>query len=259
MSAPAILVTGAAKRLGAAIARRFAADGWHVVIHYNVSAEAAQALAAELPSAEAVAFDLADPAALDLATADLAARLPGWRALVLNASRFEPDWPAQPDWAALDTALAANFTGNARLAARFLALTDPASARRIIAVLDQKLANLNPDFASYTASKAALASWARMLAMAPPAPGDRVFGVAPGLSQPSHDQTGEEFARSSTLNLLHRRTGLDEIAEAAHFLVTGPLASGTVLHVDSGQHLVRQPRDVMYAIRASETQRAARV
>lgn len=253
MSAPAILVTGAAKRLGAAIARRFAADGWHVVIHYNASANAAREFAAELPNAEAVAFDLADPAAVDLATADLAARLPAWRALVLNASRFEPDWPVQLDWSVLDMALAANFTGNARLAARFLALTDPANARRIVTVLDQKLANLNPDFASYTASKAALAAWTRMLAMEPPAPGDRVFGLAPGLSQPSHDQTGEEFARSSTLNLLHRRTRLDEIAEAAHFLVTGPLGSGTVLHVDSGQHLVRQPRDVMYAVRAGET------
>lgn len=246
---PAILVTGAAKRLGAAIARRFGAAGWHVVIHHLASHDEAEALAAQLPSAEVVSFDLADTAAIEAETAELAARCPGWRALMLNASRFEPDWPQAPDWDVLDRALAANFIGNVRLAERFLTLTDPAPGRNVVAVLDQKLWNLNPDFASYTASKAALASWIAMLAMTSPAAGDRVFGLAPGLSQPSHDQTEAEFATSSVMNLLQRPTGLDEIAEAAHFLVTGPLASGSILKVDSGQHLVRQTRDVMYRIR----------
>ena len=115
----------------------------------------------------------------------------------------------------------------------------------MIQVTDQKVANPNPDFFSYTMSKHALAATVPMLAMAA-APEDRIYGLAPGAILASHEQSEGEADLTHRLNLLGRRTGAEEVAVAALFLATGPLASGQTLFIDSGQHLLAQPRDVMY-------------
>ena len=81
-------------------------------------------------------------------------------------------------------------------------------------------------------------------------PRDRVYGIAPGAILASHDQTDHEAEVSHRLNLLGRRTDAAEIAEAALFLSQGWLASGETLFIDSGQHLLPQPRDVLYLARA---------
>jgi hypothetical protein len=79
MTRPAILITGAARRIGAAIARRFGEEGWHVVVHYGQSRDEAEALAGALPSAETIQCDLAEPAAAVAMVEALAERLPDWR------------------------------------------------------------------------------------------------------------------------------------------------------------------------------------
>ena len=249
MRAPTVLVTGAAKRIGRAIAERFGTAGWRVLIHHNASQDEAERVAKRLPNAEAVRFDLADADAVRSTVGHLATREPAWDTLVLSASRFEPDTLPMIDPTVLDSAIAVNLRGNAVLASAFLGATDKrARSRRIVTLLDQKLANMNPDFASYTASKAALATWNAMLAMSV-MPNDRVYGLAPGITLPSHDQTEAEFERSAKLNLLERQTMPGEIADAALALATGPFANGSTLFVDSGQHLLRQRRDVMYSSR----------
>ena len=134
------------------------------------------------------------------------------------------------------------------MAQAYLLQARSAAGRRVIQLTDQKLANPNPDFFSYTMSKHAAAAAATMMAMAA-APEDRVYALAPGAILPSHDQAPEEAEVSHRLNLLKRRTGVEEVAEAAFFLATGPLASGQTLFVDSGQHLLAQARDVMYLAR----------
>jgi NAD(P)-dependent dehydrogenase (short-subunit alcohol dehydrogenase family) len=88
-----------------------------------------------------------------------------------------------------------------------------------------------------------------MLAMAATAPEDRVYTLAPGAILSSYDQDEAETEVSHRLNLLGRRTGADEISAACLWLAEGWLASGTTLHVDSGQHLLSQPRDVIYLAR----------
>ncbi|HEU4651938.1 MAG TPA: SDR family oxidoreductase [Croceibacterium sp.] len=240
-----VLVTGGARRIGAAIARRFGEAGWHVVIHCHRSVTAAEALAGELPSAEVVRCDLADGgAALEMIEA-LAARLGDWRALVNSASVFRPDDVHQLDVGINWEALQVNAVTPAMLAQAYLRLARSDAGRRVIQVTDQKLANPNPDFFSYTMSKHALAATVPMLAMAA-RPADRIYGLAPGAILASHDQSDAEAEVTHRLNLLGRRTGAGEVAEAALFLATGPLASGQTLFVDSGQHLLAQPRDVMY-------------
>ena len=247
-SRPAVLVTGGARRIGAAIVRRFAAGGWHVVIHCRNSGEEAEALASELPSAEVVCADLADGPGAVAMIERLAARLEDWRALVNSASVFRPDDVAALDPATFTEAMQVNAGTPAAMAQAFLRSARSSAGRRVIQVTDQKLANPNPDFFSYTMSKHALGSTVPMIAMAA-APDDRIYGLAPGAILASHDQAPEEAEVSHRMNLLKRRTGADEVADAAWFLTTGPLASGQTLFVDSGQHLLSQPRDVIFLAR----------
>lgn len=248
-SRPAVLVTGAAKRIGASIAHRFGEAGWHVVIHYGTSGEEARALADSLPSAETVTCDLADGDAAVALVRSLAARLPDWPVLINSASVFPPDTAEALDPPTFDRAMRINAETPARTAQAFLAEARAEGGRRVIQITDQKLANPNPDFFSYTMSKHALASTVAMLSMARADRRDRVYGLAPGAVLASHDQVEDEAEVSHRMNLLGRRTDASEIAEACLFLAGGWLASGETLFVDSGQHLLAQSRDVLYLAR----------
>ncbi len=253
MTLPAVLITGGAKRLGAAMARQFAADGWHVVIHYRSSAASAEALAATLPSAETIACDLADDNAAVAMIDELAARLPDWRALVNSASIFSYDSVTKLDPAANRQAMQVNALSPARMTQAYFASAKTMDGRHVVQILDQKLANPNPDFFSYTMSKHALAATIAMQAMTPQKASDRINGLAPGAILASHDQTEDEAERSHLRNLLRRRTWPDEVAQAAVFLASGLLASGETIYVDSGQHLLSQSRDVIYLEREGLT------
>lgn len=249
MTRPAVLVTGGAKRIGAAIVRAFGEAGWHVAIHYHRSRAEAEALAAALASAEAVACDLADGDAAVAMVEALARRLDDWRVLVNCASVFEPDDVTALDPATNSRAMQVNAQTPARMAQAYLAAAGAKGGRRVIQLTDQKLANPNPDFFSYTMSKHALAGTVPMLAMGAAGPDDRVYGLAPGAILPSHDQSTAEAEVSHRLNLLKRRTAPEEVAQACLWLAGGWLASGETLYVDSGQHLLAQPRDVIYLAR----------
>ena len=121
----------------------------------------------------------------------------------------------------------------------------------IVNVLDQKLENLNPDFLSYTLSKAALHSATRMLAMAF-APVLRVVAVSPGITLPSGDQTIEGFERAHRQTPLGRSSIPQDIASAVVFLANAPAITGVNLTVDGGQHLIGLPRDVMFLTRDTQ-------
>jgi NAD(P)-dependent dehydrogenase (short-subunit alcohol dehydrogenase family) len=120
----------------------------------------------------------------------------------------------------------------------------------VIQITDMKLENPNPDFFSYTMSKHALAATIAMLAKGFAAdPRARIYGIAPGAILASHDQSEGETKVSHRLNLLGRKTGPDEIVAAALFLASGVMKSGQSLFIDSGQHLLDQPRDVIWLAR----------
>lgn len=246
---PAVLITGGARRIGAALASKFGAAGWHVVIHYGDSAQEAEELAAGLPSAEIINCDLGDTATAEAMIETLASRLSDWRMLINSASIFASDDVRALDETTNAEVMAVNARTPAAMAQRFLAIAEAKGGRRVIQITDQKIANPNPDFFSYTMSKHALTSTIAMLSMARRDSRDRIYGLAPGAILASHDQTEAETERSHRLNLLHRRTDVEEIADAAMFLSHGWLASGQTLFVDSGQHLLAQPRDVIYMAR----------
>jgi NAD(P)-dependent dehydrogenase (short-subunit alcohol dehydrogenase family) len=220
-----------------------------VVIHVGHSPGEAEALAESLPSAEVVQCDLLDGAAALAMVADLAARLDDWRMLVNCAAVFRPDSAAELDPATFCEAMTINAATPTRMTQAFLASARANGGKRVIQFLDQKLLNPNPDFFSYTMAKHAFAATVKMLAMAQADPADRVYGLAPGAMLPSHDQNPAEHEISGRMNLLRRLTDPQELAEAALWLAQGWLASGETLYIDSGQHLLAQPRDVLYLAR----------
>ena len=248
-----VVVTGGTRRIGAAISRSFADDGYRVFAHSRAGASAWHAGAAPQDCPD-LNFDLANPAdAARRFAAFLAARDPV-DVLVLNASTFEPDafTDISPD--------NLRFLLRSNLESQILLVHELMRARRTqaaaehgpavaIVLLDQKLFNPNPDFFSYTTSKHGLAGIVEMGGTLDPAEGLLIYGLAPGLTLPSHDQTEEEFGISSRMNLLQRQNRPEEIAQACLFLSRGLLRNGSILLSDSGQHLLHQPRDVMYEIR----------
>jgi len=246
---PVVLVTGSAQRLGRAIALDLAAHGWDVAVHYRQSAEAAAQTVADLRGtgvrAQAFAADLADEAQCEGLLPAVTAHFGSVQAVVNNASLFAYDRLDDFGHAAMERHWRAN-TAPAILLARALARQLPEDARGVVVnLLDQKLWNPNPDYLSYTLSKAALETATTLLAQAL-APQVRVAGVAPGVTLSSGPMTEAEFQRAHRLTPLRRSSTPEDIAHAVRFVLESPAITGTTLLVDGGQHLQAQPRDVQF-------------
>jgi hypothetical protein len=169
-------------------------------------------------------------------------------AVVNNASTFEYDDAQSASIAAMDTHWRANTAPAILLAQALHAhLNARAATGCVVNLLDQKLWNYNPDFFSYTLSKAALQAATTMLAQAL-APVLRVCGVAPGVTLVSGAMTEAEFAAAHRLTPLQRSSTPEDIAHAVRFLIESPAITGTTLLVDGGQHLAAQSRDVAYLV-----------
>jgi NAD(P)-dependent dehydrogenase (short-subunit alcohol dehydrogenase family) len=237
----AVLITGGAKRLGAATSRAIAAAGYTVVIHANRSADEAARLAGEL-GGHVVLGDLADPATPARLIKEAIAKAGPLFGLVNNASRFEFDGAGSVTAESIAAHAAPNLTAPVLLT-RYFAESLSLPLGVVINMLDQKLANLNPDFFSYTLSKAALAAATEMFAMAL-APKIRVCGIAPGISAAAPKQSQEKFEKAWRANPLQRGSTPGDIARAAVFILQTPCMTGTTLFIDGGEHLMRRSRDV---------------
>lgn len=246
------LVTGAGRRLGREIALVLAQRGWNLAIHYRASAQEARqtVLACEQASgragsAHAFAADLADEAATRALLPAVAAHFGHVDAVVNNASLFEYDDAANFGYAQMDAHLRSNTGAPILLAQALAAHLDAADDGRdgaVVNLLDQKLWNLNPDFLSYTLSKAALEAATGMLALAL-APRVRVVGVAPGLTLTSHLLSDERFEQLHRQSPLGRSSTPEDVAATVAFALENHSITGTTLLVDGGQHLQRFERD----------------
>ncbi len=261
---PTVLVTGSAKRLGREIALALARSGWQVAVHYREShadAEKTSAECAELSGQSALfAADLADEAAVRGLLPRVVAHFGRLDAVVNSASTFEHDGAASFSFATMEKHMRSN-TGAAILLAQ--ALHDHILERRgsgknagpaaggaaddkahgaVVNLLDQKLWNQNPDFFSYTLSKAALEAATTMLALGL-APYTRVVGVAPGLTLTSAFIDESQFAARHKLALLEQSSTPEDVASTVRFALENRSITGTTLLVDGGQHLMRFERD----------------
>lgn len=246
-----VLVTGGSRRLGAAIVRALAHAGHRVVIHHHQPHdEEAAALAHDLdPAGDRIATvtgDLSEPdAAAGIITAARSAMGGAIDGLVNCASLFEFDSPSAFDPALLARLVPVNLAAPVALACA-LAEQDGLDDGAVVNLLDQKVANLNPDFFSYTLTKVALEGATTMLAQAL-SPRVRVNAVSPGLTLPSGDQTEAEFRAVASENLLRRPIAATEIAAAVLYLLTAPAVTGQNLFVDNGQHFLKREGDVMFS------------
>ncbi len=259
MSAPTfartVLVTGAAKRLGREIALALAKDGWQVAVHYRDSVHDARKTVADCKgmtgACASFRADLTNEGAVRKLLPRVIRRFGQVDAVVNSASTFEYDSVASFSFAAMEKHLRSN-TGAAIILAQALhrhilnreaasaAVAGPTGV--VVNLLDQKLWNQNPDFFSYTLSKAALEAATTMLAMAL-SPQLRVVGVAPGLTLTSHLLSAEKFEALHRLSPLGRSSTAADVAASVKFAIDNQSITGTTLLVDGGQHLMKFDRD----------------
>lgn len=256
-----------------------AASGWRVAVHYRNSEDDAiktvadcarlagatarfpdgQPLGETAPSggsdsvgAHMFRCDLGDETAVQQLLPQVIAHFGQVDAVVNNASTFEHDSAASFSFSALEKHMRSN-TGAAIVLAQALhahvvarqtedAGAEPAGRFAVVNLLDQKLWNQNPDFFSYTLSKAALEAATTMLAIAL-APQLRVVGVAPGLTLTSHLLSEEKFQALHALSPLGRSSSAADVAATVKFALENTSITGTTLLVDGGQHLMKFERD----------------
>jgi NAD(P)-dependent dehydrogenase (short-subunit alcohol dehydrogenase family) len=242
------LVTGAARRLGAAFARGLAQRGFAVALHCRESAAEARALAAEIEGgggrAVVLEADLADLAAAESLVGRAAEAIGPVGLLVNNASLFRDDRAPQVSGAALTEAYAVNCAAPILLAQALARGLPDGADGLVVNVLDQRVLKLRPQFFSYAVAKSALHAATAMLAQAL-SPRVRVVGLAPGPVFPNETEGAEGMAREIAGLPLGRGPEAAEFLGALDFLLAAPSVTGQTLALDGGQHIGWRTPDVV--------------
>jgi NAD(P)-dependent dehydrogenase (short-subunit alcohol dehydrogenase family) len=232
LSGKTALVTGAAKRIGRAIALALSKQGVRLVLHYHTSSDLAKELAGEVGGLTAGA-DLASPDEAE-ALVERAIELAGpIDFLVNNASVFPEGRLMDFSPAALAQAININALAPFLIARRFAAQQRPGA---IVNLLDARIADYDREHVPYHLSKRMLFSLTRMMALEF-APSIRVNAVAPGLILPPEGQDDAYLAALAATNPLNRCGNTDGVADAVVFLLKSDFITGEVLFVDGGRHL----------------------
>ncbi|MSO54798.1 MAG: SDR family oxidoreductase [Rhodospirillales bacterium] len=236
----AALVTGAARRIGRAIALDLAEQGFAVGLHHHESAQAARALQREIEArggrAALVKADLgreADVKGLVRRTERLIGPL---TVLVNNAAVFDNDTVASATRRSWDRHMEINLRAPFVLTQEFAQRLPARTKGNVINLIDQRVFNLTPFFTSYTVSKVGLWALTQTLALAL-APRIRVNAIGPGPTLPSVRQTARQFAEQWRAFPLQRPVELREVTAAIRFLLNAPSVTGQMIAIDSGQHL----------------------
>jgi len=248
-----VLVTGAGRRLGRYIALALAQGGWQVAVHYRSSEQDAIKTVAQCTHfTKASAHfdaDFDDEAAVRALVPRVVKHFGRLDAVVNSASLFEHDDSASFGFDTLHKHMRSNTAAPILLAQALhthihsrTQAGETAARGAVVNLLDQKLWNPNPDFLSYTLSKAALECANTLLAQAL-APLLRVVGVAPGLTLTSHMLSDEQFAQLHGLSPLGRSSTPEDVAATVRFALENASITGTTLLVDGGQHLMKFERD----------------
>jgi NAD(P)-dependent dehydrogenase (short-subunit alcohol dehydrogenase family) len=237
--ARAALITGAGRRIGAAIALVLARAGYAVVLHANNSRDDAERLAETITNsggrASVVLADLTDREAVR-GLIPAAAAFGSLTLLVNNAGEFEPDDIETMSQARFQRAISVNLAAPLFLSQAFVGQAPAGLDASIVNILDQRVLRPNPRFFSYTLSKSALFTATTTLAQAL-APRIRVNAVAPGPTLPSPRQTDMQFAAQAESLPLRRGPRPEDIAQAVLYLAQATAVTGVTLPVDGGQHL----------------------
>ncbi|MEX2641988.1 MAG: SDR family oxidoreductase [Acetobacterales bacterium] len=234
------LVTGAARRVGRAIALSLARDGFRVALHCRDSLDEAKAVLDEIEthggSGTVLQADLAGEAATAALYRQARAAMGPIGVLVNNASVFERDEALDATRESWDAHMEVNLRAPFALI-QAMARDLPEDAEgAVVNLLDERVWNITPHFLSYTVSKVGLWGLTQSLALAL-APRIRVNGIGPGPALPSPRQTQEQFDRQCAALPLRRGTSPEEIAEAVRFILRTRSLTGQMIALDGGQHL----------------------
>lgn len=236
----AALVTGAARRLGRAIALELASAGYDIAVHFNSSRADAEATAAEVRKrgrkAALVEADLSNEAQVDTIVPNAVREIGPLTVLVNNASVFKDDRIETMTRASWDLHIETNLRAPLVLAQAFAKQLPAGADGVIVNMLDQAVWKLKPQFLSYTVSKTGLWTLTRTLAQGL-APRIRVNGIGPGPTLKAAQQSPENFARQVDGTLLKRAPTPEDIAAAVRYLVSAKAVTGQMIAVDSGEHL----------------------
>lgn len=241
------LVTGAARRIGRAIALKLAAQGFDIGVHYGASADEAHDLVAVLRGlgvrAAAISADLAQPEQVPTLLRRAREALGPITALVNNAATFADDRLPSLSLHGLRSHLDTNLLSPILLSQAFAAQPDLPPGAAIVNLIDQRVLKPSPPFFSYGVSKAALWYATRTLAQEL-APRIRVNAVGPGPVLPSIHQQPADFEHEAQSTLLAHPVAPDEVATAVAYLLSAPSVTGQMICVDAGQHLLWRTPDM---------------
>ncbi len=242
-----VLVTGAAKRLGRAIALDLAADGWNVAIHYNSSQadaeSAAQAVRALGAEAASLPCDLSKETEVATLIERAAAAIGPLTALINSASLFEnDDWQSatRKTW---DDHIETNLRAPMLLSQLFAKQLAANATGNIINIIDQRVLKPTPQFLSYSLSKAGL-YWLTTTLAQGMGPHIRVNAVGPGPTLKNPRQSDSDFNRQRDATVLGHGAEPADICAAVRYLLNAGAVTGQMIAVDGGQHLIWQTQDV---------------
>lgn len=242
------MITGAGGRVGAALARGLAQDGWAVAVHYSRSETGAQTVAQDIiengGKAATIAANLNIPAEYQSLVSRSAKALGmPLTALINNASTFTDDSIENFTPALFDHHMNVNLRAPLALAQGFAAQVPEAAQGVIINMLDQRVLKPNPMFFTYSISKSALYWSTKTLAQAL-APRVRVNAIGPGPTLKNTAQSETEFTRETETTLLEYGSPPDTLLEAARYLLSAGSVTGQMIAVDGGQHLTWETADL---------------
>ena len=247
MEANKIIITGAATRMGAAIAKKLSGPNVEIVIHYNKSKLNAEKLKKELKKNKTKVWlikgDLSKENDLKKIIKFAKSKLKYFDCLINNASLFENDNLKNFTSKSWNNHLDVNLKAPAYLTKEF-AKNIKGKNNNIINIIDQRVFKLTPYFTSYTLSKTGLYTLTKTSAMSF-APNIRVNGIAPGPTIKNKRQSDKHFKKQYLATPLKQQVDVIEICNAVDFFIKNSSITGQVLAIDSGQNLNWQTPDVI--------------
>jgi len=241
-----LLITGAATRVGKAIALHFAEKGWNIALHYFRSSSKAKELKKIIEQNRVkvalIKADLKNPKQVEKIIPLAKKKLGAIDCLINNAALFEKDDISNFTAKSWNDHFNINLLAPTILTKQFAKQASKKTVSNIINIIDQRIFNLTPFFMSYTISKSGLQTLTKTMAMRL-APNIKVNAIAPGPTIKSKRQTDRHFGNQVKSTLLKKSVRLEDICDTVEFLINNNSITGQIVAVDSGQNLSRNRKN----------------
>jgi pteridine reductase len=237
----AVIITGGAKRVGAAMAVYFAGKGFDIALHYNTSQNEALALQNEIKktgvACEIFAHDLGDSKGLTKLIDSIHSKMPHCNTLINNASIFERCEFMETDEALFDRQFAINFKAPFFLTQEFARKFGKNPGANVINILDTDIEKNPTSHFAYLLSKKALADFTKMAAISL-GPEIRINGVCPGILLPSNELDEEYMVRLAKTLPLRKTATVEQVVSITYELANNPALTGQLLFIDGGKNVL---------------------